>query len=132
MATGTATASETRRRTIGEWEVIHRVADPDREVYVAKHPERGDSAVLVVVQVDGASVGRLRHEAERCRALDHHAVARVCDVFEEAGRQIIAFEHIEGTSLHRLMKYFAEKDEGLGDRAVLHIGVLVLEALAAA
>jgi uncharacterized membrane protein YgcG len=122
---------------MGEWEVMHRIADPDREVYTAKRADTsnggGDErAILVVVQVQGDAAAQLRNEVERCKGLDHPAVARLYGLTEEEGRQVIAFEHIEGTSLHRLMKYFAEKNEGLGDRAVLHVGVLLLEALCAA
>ncbi len=88
--------------------------------------------VMVVVQADEQAARALALDVARCRELTHPSVAKLLDHFEDDGRVVTVFEHIEGTSLLRLMKYFAEKSEGLGDRAVLHVGASLLEALSAA
>ena len=123
-------SSAAHERAIKGYAIVRRVPDKDREVYLAKkNGEVNPGVVLVVAELDGSSSGRFEHEVRRCLAFEHPAFTNVLDYFRDAGRQVVAFEHVEGTSLHRLMRYVDEQDERLGDGAVLHIGVGLLAAL---
>ena len=123
-------SSAAHERAIKGYAIVRRVPDKDREVYLAK--KNGDAApgvVLVVAELDSSASGRFEHEVRRCLAFEHPAFTNVLDYFRDGGRQVVAFEHVEGTSLHRLMRYVDEQGERLGDGAVLHIGVGLLAAL---
>ena len=123
-------SSAAHERAIKGYAIVRRVPDKDREVYLAKkNGAETAGVVLVVAELDSASSGRFEHEVRRCLAFEHPAFTNVLDYFQDQGRQIVAFEHVEGTSLHRLMRYVDEQDERLGDGAVLHIGVGLLAAL---
>ncbi|MCA9621773.1 MAG: protein kinase, partial [Myxococcales bacterium] len=123
-------ASATQSLTIPGYEIVRRVPDRDREVYLA-HPTGREQTgvVLVVAELERADARRFEHEVRRCMTIEHPAFANIVDYFEDGDRQVVAFEHVEGTSLHRLLRYVNEQDERLGDGAVLHIGVGLLAAL---
>ena len=118
----------TDQRTISGYTIVRQVSD-QREVYLAD-AQKGDGQVVLVVLDVAPKIGQsLESEVRRVMTLNHESFARIVDIVEHNGRKVIAFEHIEGTSLHRLMRYVEEQDEQLGDGAVLHIGVGLLEAL---
>lgn len=123
-------SSATHERAIKGYAIVRRVPDKDREVYLAKkNGADTPGVVLVVTELDGSASGRFEHEVRRCLDFAHPAFTNVLDYFRDNHRQVVAFEHVEGTSLHRLMRYVDEQDERLGDGAVLHIGVGLLAAL---
>jgi eukaryotic-like serine/threonine-protein kinase len=122
-------SSATHGRSIAGYEIVRQVPDKQREVYLAHRGSDTNGVVLVVSELDGTDASRLEHEARRCLEIESPAFSNVVDFFVEDGRHVVGFEHVEGTSLHRLMRYIDEQDERLGDGAVLHIGVGLLAAL---
>ena len=120
----------THRRTICGYEVVRRVQDPEREIYLARELSgRKRDVLLVLLSLSEEDAKPLHKELDRCDELEHPAITHPITVGREDGHLVVAFEAIDGTSLFRLMRYVNEQDERLGDGAAMHIGLALMGAL---
>lgn len=90
--------------SIGEYRIIGRIGSGGMGVVYLGWDDHLERAVAVKVIADHLAgselaIGKLRNEAKAVAALDHPAIVRVYRYGEEAGRQYIAMEYIEGPTL---------------------------------
>ena len=101
------------------------------EVYRARDPRLNrDVAIKILREVGAASVdwrSRFEREARAVATLNHPNIVAVYDVGEEAGRQFIVSELIEGESLRSLVT-----GKPVPPRKILDVATQVADGLAAA
>ncbi len=85
---------------------------------------------LMRAQHDGDAVvaERFRREAQASAALNHPNIVTVYDVVEDAGRQAVIMEYVDGMSLREVL----DKHTRLSPALTVHIGIAVASALDAA
>ncbi|MFS8067487.1 MAG: protein kinase domain-containing protein, partial [Byssovorax sp.] len=62
----------------------------------------------------------LTREAAICARINHPAILRMIDFFEDAGQLVLALEYIDGISLDQLLEHLAERRQKLGDAAAVY------------
>jgi serine/threonine-protein kinase len=85
---------------------------------------------LMRAQHDGDPIvaERFRREAQASAALNHPNIVTVYDVVEDAGRQAVIMEYVDGKSLREVL----DKHTRLSPALTVHIGMAVASALDAA
>ena len=123
---------------IGAYRVLRRLIAPGpAETFLGRvEGPRGFARECVLKRMKSTIEGNerlaeeLTREAAICARINHPAILRMVDFFEDAGHLVLALEHLEGTSLDQLLQHLAERRQKLGDAAAFYIGHRVAGALA--
>jgi eukaryotic-like serine/threonine-protein kinase len=78
---------------------------------------------------DARFVEELTREAAICSTLNHQAIQRMIDFFEHEKELVLVLEHIEGTTLDRLLSYLEQNKKTLADGVKGYIGREIAGAL---
>jgi eukaryotic-like serine/threonine-protein kinase len=78
---------------------------------------------------DARFVEELTREAAICSSLNHQAIQRMIDFFEHDKDLVLVLEHIEGTTLERLLSYLEQNQKALTDAAKAYVGREIAAAL---
>lgn len=78
---------------------------------------------------DARFVEELAREAAICSTLSHQAIQRMIDFFEHDKQLVLVLEHIEGTTLERLVSYLEQNKKPLSDAAKAYVGREIAAAL---
>ncbi|MBW2458051.1 MAG: protein kinase [Deltaproteobacteria bacterium] len=115
---------------LGDYEVVRRVDSSDQGFYLAHRPGAGEKkVVLAAFDLTDDQVEQLTEELARCQELSHPAIIQAVDRFEDGGQQVLVFESFEGLSLLGLQRQLAAQEEQLPDRAIMHLGKELADAL---
>jgi eukaryotic-like serine/threonine-protein kinase len=117
---------------LSHYELLHRIGEGGMgEVWLARDPRLGRQLAIKTLRADStdeASRRRLLIEAQAVSALNHPHIVTVYDVGrDEAGRDFIAMEHIDGEALSTRLA-----GGRAGVELALDVGLAVASALAAA
>ena len=123
---------------IGAYRVLRRLIAPGpAETFLGRvEGPRGFARECVLKRMKSTTEGNerlaeeLTREAAICARINHPAILRMIDFFEDAGQLVLALEYIDGISLEQLMEHLAEERQKLGDAAAFYIGHRVAGALA--
>jgi eukaryotic-like serine/threonine-protein kinase len=123
---------------IGAYRVLRRLTAPGpAETFLGRASgPRGFSREVVLKRMKNTIEGNerlaeeLTREAAICSRINHPAILRMVDFFEDAGHLVLALEHIDGTALDQLLDHLAEHHQKLGDAAAFYIGHRIAGALA--
>ena len=123
---------------IGAYRVIRRLDAPGpAETFLGRASgPRGFSRECVLKRMKNTIDGNerlaeeLTREAAICARINHPAILRMIDFFEDGGQLVLALEHIDGTALDKLLDHLAERRQKLGDAAAFYIGHRIAGALA--
>jgi len=123
---------------IGAYRVLRRLVAPGpAETFLGRvEGPRGFARDCVLKRMKSTIEGNeklaeeLAREAAICAKLNHPAILRMIDFFEDAGQLVLALEYVEGASLDQLLDVLAERRQKLGDAAAFYIGHRVASALA--
>lgn len=131
-----------RRAAPSRYEIVKRLggsATSESLLAIARGPLGFERHVVLKRLLRGASglstpasEAALGREALAYARLSHPAVVRLYDFVEEDGRLTLVLEHVDGTSLARLLSTLRSFGESLDDTCALYIGYRLLSALAAA
>ncbi len=123
---------------IGAYRVLRRMIAPGpAETFLGRvEGPRGFARECVLKRMKNTIEGNeklaeeLTREAAICARINHPAILRMIDFFEDAGQLVLALEYVDGTSLDQLLEALAERRQKLGDAAAFYIGHRVAGALA--
>jgi eukaryotic-like serine/threonine-protein kinase len=123
---------------IGAYRVLRRLAAPGpAETFLGRvEGPRGLARECVLKRMKNTIEGdtrlaeELTREAAICARIDHPAILRMMDFFEDRGQLVLALEYVDGTSLDQLLEHLAEHRQKLGDAAAFYIGHRLAGALA--
>jgi serine/threonine-protein kinase len=123
---------------IGAYRVLRRLTAPGpAETFLGRaEGPRGFARECVLKRMKNTIEGNerlaeeLSREAAICSRINHPAILRMIDFFEDAGHLVLALEYIDGTALDQLLDHLAERRVKLGDAAAFYIGHRVAGALA--
>ena len=123
---------------IGAYRVLRRLIAPGpAETFLGRvEGPRGFARECVLKRMKSSTEGNerlaeeLTREAAICARINHPAILRMIDFFEDAGQLVLALEYIDGISLDQLLEHLAERRQKLGDAAAFYIGHRVAGALA--
>ncbi len=123
---------------IGAYRVLRRLTAPGpAETFLGRaEGPRGFARECVLKRMKNTIEGNerlaeeLTREAAICSRINHPAILRMVDFFEDAGHLVLALEYIDGTALDQLLDHLAERRVKLGDAAAFYIGHRVAGALA--
>jgi serine/threonine-protein kinase len=123
---------------IGTYKIIRRLPSAGAaEVYLGRSDgPMGFQRECAIKVMPDTSEGNAQfaeefsREAAICARLNHPAIVRVFDFFEHAGKLCLVVEHVEGTTIERLLVHLADQRQKLGDAAVFYIGARIAGALA--
>jgi eukaryotic-like serine/threonine-protein kinase len=123
---------------IGAYRVLRRLIAPGpAETFLGRvEGPRGFARECVLKRMKNTVEGHerlaeeLTREAAICARINHPAILRMVDFFEDGGHLVLALEHLDGTSLDQLLEHLVERRQKLGDAAAFYIGHRVAGALA--
>ncbi len=123
---------------IGAYRVLRRLEAPGpAETFLGRvEGPRGFARDCVLKRMKNTIEGNerlaeeLAREAAICGRINHPAILRMIDFFEDAGQLVLALEYIDGTALDQLLDHLAERRLKLGDAAAFYIGHRIAGALA--
>jgi serine/threonine-protein kinase len=123
---------------IGAYRVLRRLTAPGpAETFLGRvEGPRGFARDCVLKRMKNTIEGNeklaeeLTREAAICARINHPAILRMIDFFEDAGQLVLALEYVEGRSLDQLLDVLAERRQRLGDAAAFYIGHRIASALA--
>jgi serine/threonine-protein kinase len=123
---------------IGAYRVLRRLIAPGpAETFLGRaEGPRGFARECVLKRMKNTIEGNerlaeeLSREAAICSRINHPAILRMVDFFEDAGHLVLALEYIDGTGLDQLLDHLAERRLKLGDAAAFYIGHRIAGALA--
>ena len=123
---------------IGAYRILRRLVAPGpAETFLGRvEGPRGFARDCVLKRMKSTIEGNeklaeeLAREAAICAKLNHPAILRMIDFFEDQGQLVLALEYVEGASLDQLLDVLAERRQKLGDAAAFYIGHRVAGALA--
>ena len=123
---------------IGAYKVLRRLAGAgSADVYVGRmEGPRGFSRLCTLklvpstIEGDETFAAELEREAAICATLSHPAIQRVFDFFEHEKHLVLVLEHVEGTSLDRLLAQMSRRQKKLSDAAIAALGRELAGALA--
>lgn len=122
---------------IGAYKIVRRAPGVGTaKVYVArKEGPMGFARFYTLKLVPNTSDGdarfveELTREASICSTLNHQAIQRMIDFFEHDKDLVLVLEHIEGTTLDRLLSYLEQNKKFLTDAAKAYVGREIAGAL---
>jgi len=122
---------------IGAYKIVRRAQGPgSTKVYVArKEGPMGFARLYTLKLVPNTAEGdarfaeELAREAAICSTLNHQAIQRMIDFFEHDKHVVLVLEHIEGTTLERLVAYLDQNKKPLSDAAKAYVGREIASAL---
>lgn len=122
---------------IGAYKIVRRAPGVGTaKVYVArKEGPMGFARLYTLKLVPNTSDGdtrfveELTREASICSTLNHQAILRMVDFFEHDKDLVLVLEHIEGTTLDRLLSYLEQNKKFLTDAAKAYVGREIAAAL---
>lgn len=122
---------------IGTYKIVRRAHGVgSARVYVARKDGPMGFARLYTLKLvantaegDARFVEELAREAAICSTLNHQAIQRMIDFFEHEKQLVLVLEHIEGTTLERLVSYLEQNKKSLSDAAKGYIGREIAAAL---
>lgn len=122
---------------IGTYKIVRRAHGiGSARVYVARKDGPMGFARLYTLKLvpntaegDARFVEELAREAAICSTLSHQAIQRMIDFFEHDKQLVLVLEHIEGTTLERLVSYLEQNKKTLSDGAKGYIGREIAAAL---
>lgn len=131
-----------RRAAPSRYEIVRRLggsATSESLLAIARGPLGFERHVVLKRLLRGpsglstpASEAALGREALAYARVSHPAVVRLYDFVEEDGRLTLVLEHVDGTSLAKLLSTLRSFGESLDDTCALYIGYRLLSAVAAA
>jgi len=122
---------------IGAYKIVRRAPGVGAaKVYVARKEGPMGFARLYTLKLvpntsdgDARFVEELTREAAICSTLNHQAIQRMIDFFEHEKDLVLVLEHIEGTTLDRLLSYLEQNKKPLADGVKAYIGREIAGAL---
>lgn len=122
---------------IGAYKIVRRAQGVGTaKVYVARKEGPMGFARLYTLKLvpntsegDARFVEELTREASICATLNHQAIQRMIDFFEHDKDLVLVLEHIEGTTLDRLLSYLEQNKKFLTDAAKAYVGREIAGAL---
>lgn len=122
---------------VGAYKIVRRAQGTgSTKVYVArKEGPMGFARLYTLKLVPNTAEGdarfaqELAREAAICSTLNHQAIQRMIDFFEHDKHLVLVLEHIEGTTLERLVTYLDQNKKPLSDAVKAYIGREVAGAL---
>lgn len=124
--------------TLGAYKVLKRVSGTgSTAVYLGelKGP-MGFQRVCELKLVPNTAEGdtrfaeELAREAWICSQLNHPAIVRMYDFFEQGDKLVLVLEHVEGVHLDRLLRHLVSRRQKLGDAAIYYIMQRIAGAMA--
>lgn len=130
--------AEPTPETLGAYKVLKRLSGAgSTAVYIGelKGPmgfQRVCELKLVPNTAEGDSrfAEELAREAWICSQLNHPAIVRMYDFFEQGDKLVLVLEHVEGVHLDRLLRHLVSRRQKLGDAAIYYIMQRVAGAMA--
>jgi len=120
------------RTSIGEYKVTRRLEEAD-EVYLARSPRGYNCRIRLLDRPDDDEAWDLaRRSAELCTNLDHPAVGKVIDAFEDEDKLALVFDPIDGDTLDKLLQKLQSSGQALDLEAVWYVGHQLAGAMAQA
>lgn len=122
---------------IGAYKIVRRAQGVgSTRLYVARKDGPMGFARLYTLKLvpntgegDAQFAQELAREAAICSTLNHQAIQRVIDFFEHDRDLVLVLEHIDGTTLERLLSYLEQNKKSLSDGANAYIGREIASAL---